>query len=67
MPTFKVTWETELYNSKTPLEAVQNAFNDIKNGESLCFTVENLKTGEEYSVDLNEEGGKQVSETTMLK
>lgn len=60
--TYKIQWEQELYKSQDPLSAVQACFEDIKNGESLCFTVIEATSGKTFSVDLNEEEGSEVVE-----
>ena len=62
MPQFKIEWENELYNCKTPLEAAKECAQDIANGDTLRFTVTNLSTGEKWSVDLNELEGEEVIE-----
>lgn len=53
MPTFKITYENNLYSALTPLEAAKAVREDIINGEALMFTVENEQTGEVFSVDLD--------------
>ena len=58
---FKVEWENQIDNALTPLEAVKAVLEDIKNGESLCFTVTDAN-GKQYSVDLNETEGDEVCE-----
>ena len=60
MTTFTVTFEQDLYNALTPLEAAKLVREDIINGESLCFTVINESTKEEFSVDLAEEDDEAV-------
>jgi hypothetical protein len=58
---YKITWEQEMYKSSDPLSAVQSCFEEIKNGESLAFTVEDSE-GKKYSIDLNEQEGDEVIE-----
>lgn len=60
MSTFKIEWEDELYEYNTPLEAAKAAFEEIKDGSALAFTVTELSTGRRYSIDLNEEEGYEV-------
>lgn len=59
---YKVEWENELDTPTSALQAAKEAMKDIANGESLCFTVTDYKTGQRYSVDLNEEDEDAVVE-----
>lgn len=59
---YQIEWENELSHPESPLEAARACYEDIKNGEALAFTVTDLKTGQRYSVDLNEEEGEEVLE-----
>lgn len=62
MSKYRVEWENDLDNAKTPLQAARLAFEEIRNGDSLAFTVIELKTGKIFSVDLNEDDGDEVNE-----
>lgn len=62
MPTYTVTWENEIYNASSPEEAARDCVADIQNMDALCFTVVDNSTGKKYSVDLNDQGDRIVSE-----
>src|SRR5688572_26827336 len=56
MRTFKVQWEDVGFEDcSTPAQAAKQARENIVNGETLCFTVIDNKTKEEYSIDLDDE------------
>ena len=48
MATFKIVFEQEFYEANSPLDAAKNVLKDIINGETLCFTVINEDTGEQF-------------------
>ena len=54
MPKFKVTYENEVDNSKTPFEAASEMLDHLRTGgpDGLVFIVEELKTGKKFSVDM---------------
>lgn len=53
MNEYTINWE-DIIQSETPLDAVKQCCRNIASGHTLAFTVKNTKTGEEYTVDLNE-------------
>lgn len=50
----KVEWENE-FQSSSPLDAAKEAAKDIAEGLTTMFTVTDMETNEQFSVDLNEE------------
>lgn len=65
---FRVEWEDEGFEDcSTPLEAAKQAAENISNRETLGFTVTNMKTGQRFSVDLDEEDEDAVIEIKKIK
>lgn len=58
---YKVEWEDEIENARGPLDAAMMCSQDIADGNSLVFTVTELKTGKKYLVDLNADGEDQIT------
>lgn len=54
MPSFYVTWDIDIYEVDSPHEAAQDAFDLLRDPNSIAtvFRVRNTSTGEETVVDL---------------
>ncbi len=63
MTNFKVQWEN-IIEAETPLDAANQAYNDICNSQTLGYTVINEETNTEYSVDLSEDEGNETYEVS---
>lgn len=60
MATYRIEWEDDRFDCETPLEAAQDCYEAIRDGQALCFTVTHEETGHRWTVDLNETEGDEV-------
>lgn len=61
MTNFKVQWENSI-EASSPVDAANQAYNDISQAQTLGFTVIDEQTQKEYSVDLSEHEGNETFE-----